>query len=366
MGFSDLLQIAIKHIKGRWAVMVAFALAISAFCLSFAGAVLLSVSEEKSAPFALVAVTQSQGGITDAMLTEIGKIADVENATPVFSIPVQMSMGEYMAQLTLTGIKPAYLENHEGLPDAGVMPYILLNEAACKLFLKEDEVFRASAEAPKIDWLHTKVTLSTGEGSTPVTAKVNGLLSGERDDEPAAYISLNAAKALLRTFGQPTLTQTAYIRIKNIGYAESVIHALNGLGLVADNADTELQAKWDSRQQEMTYLFILGAFALLCAAAVLFAWQRISRAAQQTSYDMLFWLGMKQRDILRVFLLQSALLSAVGAGLGLLFAVILPLFLSQSLIGLSIFMLPIPIPVILFCFVLSMAINLPFALKQGR
>lgn len=357
MRVSDLIHISIKNIKGKWAVLVALGMAISAFCLCYAGTAFMTVQQEKSMPFELIASTENTTGITDTMLAEISKIVDVEDATPVITIPVQMNMGEYVAELTLTGVNPSYLEN-SNLPENSVMPYIVLNEAACKLFSKDKEK-TVTTEAPKIDWLNTKAILTIGEESAGITAKVCGILESEKDDEPTAYISINAAKSLLKTSGQTAVYTTAYVRIANIGRAESVNNALGALQLTATNADAELQARWDLWSKEMNYLFVMGAFGLLCSVVLLSAWRRISADEQENAYAMLHWLGMKKKDIARIFALQSTLLSLIGVSIGALITVTLPSFLPQELKSFSVFMLPIPIIIIVAGAALCLGINIP-------
>lgn len=356
MRVSDLLKISIHNIKGKWAAMIALGMAISMFCLCFAGAVFMTVQREKSMPFELIVSTENSAGITDTMLAEISKITDVKDATPVITLPVQINMGEYSAELTLTGVNPSYLKN-SNLPDNSVMPYIVLNEAACKLFSKGDE--RTYAVVPHIDWLNTKAIVIRGEGNAGVTAKVCGVPENEKDDEPIAYISLSAAKALLKTSGQPTVYTTAYVSITNRGRAESVSGALSALQLTADNADANLQATWDGEEKEMTYLIVLGAFCLLCTAVLLSAWRRISAHEQNDASAMLQWLGMKKKDVSRIFALQSTLLSLIGMSIGALAAIVLPSFLPQELKELSVFMLPIPITIVIADAVLCLGINIP-------
>jgi ABC-type lipoprotein release transport system permease subunit len=291
----------------------------------------VSIQQERSTPFELIVTTESGAGVTDATLAEISKIAGVKGATPILQIPVQINMGEYRAELTLTGIQPTYVPQ-SGLPEESVMPYIVLNEAACKLFSKDSEATDETTEAPKIDWLTIKATILTGEESLPVPSKVFGVMESEKDDEPVAYISLNTAKALLKISDQTTICRAAYVRIENIRRAESVSRALGVLRLTVVNADTELQAKWDTETKEMAYLIVVGSFCLVCSAVLLAAWRRILLDEQKDAYAMLHWLGMKKKDIARIFAIQSTLLSLIGVGIGTLTAIILPSFLPQEIL----------------------------------
>ncbi len=332
MRLSDTWKISIRGIRGKWAALVALGMAVSAFCLCCAGAVFVSVRREKSAPFALIVSSESGTEITGATLADILEVTDVEDATPVLQIPVQITMGEYRAELTLTGIRPSYLEDQSGLPEESIMPYIVLNEAACKMFSTKT-TSRKSDSAPEIDWFNTKAIISIGGESAPITSKVCGILESQSDDAPAAYISLGAARSLLKASGQPLVSETAYVRIRNIGCAASVSRELGALRLTAGNADMELQARWDAQTKEMSYLIALGALGLIFLTAFLSAWRRLSLYEQQNSYAMLHWIGMRKKEIARIFSFQMALLTLIGIGVGILIALLLPSFLSQELMG---------------------------------
>lgn len=338
MRFSDLLKISLKSIRGKWPVFIAFGIGISVFCLYFAGTVFLTVRQEKSEPFELIVSNESSMGITDTVLAEILETPNVMNATPVVQIPVRLNIGGYNAELTLTGIDPSYLDIQSGLPVESVMPYILLNEAACKLFSTDNEI-RSTAEAPKIDWLDTKVDITMGEDGAAIISKIFGVLASEKNDEPVAYISLNSAKRLLKASGQTTTYRQAYVRIKDIGCAESVGRALGVLQLTDNNVNAELQTKWDIETIEMTYLIVIGAFSLICSAVLLVAWRRIIFHEQQEAYTMLHWLGIKQKDITKLLTMQAVLAALIGVCVGFIVALTLPSFLPQDLRGISIFML---------------------------
>lgn len=316
MRFSDLLQIAIKNIKGRWAIFVTFGIVISTFCLCHAGMVFVYIQQEKSASFELIVSTESSEGITETVLAEISKVADVKDTTPVIQIPVQMEIGEYRASLTLTGIKPSYLSNRSVMPEESVMPYIVLNEASCKLFSKNNEE-AATSVPPQIDWMNTKATIFMDEGNIPVISKICCILANKEDKEPAAYISLDVAKSLLKANEQLAIYQSAFVRIKNIGCAKNVIKTVDALQLTATNADIELQAKWDSETKEMLYLIVLGVFNLLYSVILLFAWRIMVTNEQQNTYAMLHWIGIKTKNIAEIFTLQIILITLIGISIGI-------------------------------------------------
>jgi hypothetical protein len=466
----DLLRIAAKNLKGRWMILPALGMAISIFCLCFAGAVLVTVQQEKSKPYELAVSDSGNAGITDSTVAQIDKLPNVTAATALLQVSASVKTGIYSAQLTLTGIDPSYLNTSLSkggvFPQSGDMPYIVLNAAAEKQFSKNQSMnsqagggvdagsgnatsggaknqtdvgtdtgnanagtgtdtdpdsaagsdpgaqtnigtdsgsagttadtgsenalgsdfgnqtgtstqndagsdlnidadsssdVNADTEvesgddtnAPKIDWLNVSYTLQTGASGQQIPVKVCGLIAGsDKGQEPAAYISLSAAKNLLQQSGQSTNYTGAKVRVKNIGYADSVSQAISELGLTVTNSNASLQSKWDNESKEMTYLIILGAFCLLCSSVLITVWRKISIQEQKRSWEALRWLGMKEKTIDVLFLIQAVIVSLIGTVVGIIVALSLPSFLPTALKGSSIYTLPIPFGVILISIVI--------------
>ena len=352
MRIFDLIKIAARNLKGRWAVLPAAGIAVSVFCLCFAGAVLTAVQEEKSLPYELN-IAPGDSGLSDGVIAEISEVPDVTAVTPVLLVPVSIKTDEYSAQLTLTGISAAYLngEFREGgaFPQQSIMPYLVLNEAACKTFSNNpndnpnDMDIGTETEAPEIDWLNTEYSMQAGEGLRPVITKVSGILADEEEQqEPFSYISVSSAKGLLQQSGQGTDYAEAKARIKNIGCAKSVSNAITGLGLSVVNYNEELQAQWDAEMGETTYLIIIGIFCMLCSLVLMAAWRRISISEHKEAYLALLWVGIKSKDIGRLFVMQAGMICLTGVVIGVLVGMSLPSFLSQEPNGTSVFTLPVP------------------------
>jgi hypothetical protein len=228
--------------------------------LCFAGTVLTTVEQEKSLPYELVLPAESANRLSESTLSKISQLPDVIAVTPLLQISAHIKTGEYSVQLILTGIDSSYLngvfKEGEGFPESSVMPYIVLNESACKQFSNKNSEtgpqMDASADissntlkssgtdadsksssssntstntgsnqstdsngnsgmnpddntatgkdtdAPKIDWLNAGFSLRSGESGRWIVSKICGILaSDDKEKEPAAYISLTVAKDLL-------------------------------------------------------------------------------------------------------------------------------------------------------------------------
>jgi hypothetical protein len=360
--------LAIKHLKGSWAILPALGFAIAAFCLCFAGAILATVQGEKAQPYELAVAAQESKSLTDNDVAEISKLEDVTAATGILEVPAKITAGEYTAELTLTGMDSSYINGTFSVgstyPADTVMPYIVLNEAACKAFSIDSSAGSGDAtvsEAPEIGWLSVSFTVQLGEGMKPVTAKVCGLLTAadDEDEEPAAYISLSSAKELLEQGGQSAGYASLRARVTNIGRAKSVSKGIAELGLSVTNSTDELQAGWDADAKELTYLLVIGGFGLICASFLLAAWRALSLCRQKDEWEALRYLGIKERDIRKLFAIQAEMLSLFGIIIGILLALVLPSFLSTGEAMDSIFMLPIPFIIIIGSAVICIAVGLP-------
>ena len=368
MKISDLLRLAVKNLKGRWVALPIMGFAIAAFCLCFAGAILTTVQEEKAQAYELV-LSSASTELSDSAVTEISQIEDVTAATAVLEVPVTITAGECTEELTLTGIDPEYLEADfaQGgiFPDDSVMPYIVLNDAASKLFTDEE------GEAYDIDTLNGNFFVQMGEEAKAVTSKVCGILSEDEDaDEeevPKAYVSLTVAKELLRQSGQGTDYITAYVRVTNIGCAASISKEIQTLGFSITNSTEELQAEWDDDMREMAYLVVISVFCLICTTVLMAAWRKISLFEQKEAYVALRWIGMREKEIRRLFIIQSVMISLLGIIIGTIISVSLPSFLSTELQGTSMFMLSVPFWIAVLSAVVCVISGLiPFICNQTK
>jgi hypothetical protein len=359
MRTSDLFHLAVKTLKGRWAVLPAAGFAIAAFCLCFAGAILSSVQEEKAQPYEIVVSAQEDKVLTDSDVAELSKIEDVLAATAILEAPVIVGSGDSSAALTLTGMDSAFIKGdyEEGgaYPPDTVMPYIVLNEAARKAF-SDGSSDASVTDAPKIDWLGASFWVQSGEGMKPVTAKVCGILAkDEEEEEPAAYISIKSAKALMKQSGSSTGYGSLRVRVTDIGHTDSVAKAIAVLGLMPLDSTKDLQTVWDMETMEMTYLLVLGGFCLICAATLAAVHRSALLWQDKKALEALFWLGMNNRDVSRLFTLHALVISVVGAAIGVLVSLALPSFLAAEMEENSVFLLSPPLISVLASLVICLA-----------
>ena len=335
--------------------------AISMFCLCFAGTVLTTVQEEKAFSYELEVIS-SAVKISDNTIAELSAIPNVTAATPVLQIPVSIQAGKYTAQLTLTGIDAAYLNETfaQGgvFPNSSVMPYIVLNKPACRMFTDGTTIETENdPDEPAIDWLSAAISVQTSE--KPIVSKVVGILA--RDDEgqePAAYISIASAKALLQTVVQSTDYIGARVRIKNVGYLELVSRDITKLKLSVSDSNKDVQTKWDMELKEMTYLILIGVACLMSASAIMIGRIKISQLEQDEALAALRWIGMREKEIARIFTIQAILIALSGIAVGSIVSLLVPLFISPEMRSTTIFALGIPFHVLASCAAICMTASI--------
>ena len=345
----DIGRMALKRC-GRWMIAPLALIVIAAVCLCYAGAIGVSVGTEKQMPCELTVTGSADGEITDQALADIAQIPDVTAVTAVLPVQVILKTGRYAADVTLLGVDGRYLQKESAagavFPDTSVMPYIVLNDAAEKLFIEpKDPPSPADTDyVPDIDWLHTDIALYAGDDTEPVTSKVCGILTGYSDAlDAAGYISIATAKVLMKNHDIPMDHPYALVRAKDMGAAKDVTRKVRSLGYAAEDADPELQAKWDGQAKEMTYLLWMGGICLIWAALLIAAVLGTGIAGQRNELIMLRWMGMGEPMIRRMYIWQSAMIGIAGAVLGILVSyIIIPAFIPLKQRAISIFALPLP------------------------
>lgn len=368
---SDLVRLAWKTLKGRWAVLPVISLAIASFCLCFAGTILVSVQHKKMQPYEIVVTGQTDKILKDSDVAVLSEIEDVTAISAIIELPVTLTTGNKSIELVLTGMNNGYINGTytqgNAFPANTVMPYIVLNQAACTTFTNIDN--SSMAENQDVNWLSTAFTVQLEEGNKPITARICGILADYEGggQEPAAYISLSAAKELQQLDQQKAGYNFIYVRLKNIGCADSVSKTISELGLIVNNSTDSLQIDWGADIKEMTYLLVIGSLCITFASILQTAWMKLSRHKQDDAWNALLYFGMREQELQALFIIQAVFISFLGIGAGVLTALSLPSFLSVEWGQDSTFLLPIPLTVIVVTtFICLGAGLLPFFKRHIR
>ena len=206
---------------------------------------------EKHTPFELISSTDG----TTIDLNTLSQIAGVERVSPILQINCQLTYGEKDASNQIDAVYASYLNVH--LTDGSIftdntnMPYLVLNEAATKLFAEKDD-------EPGIA-VQEELLLKSGDVETK--AQVCGIYQDD-SEIPHIYMSYEVAHKL---FGaQFTGTNVAFL-LTNKGAVEEVSAKLRKQNFsVGANTDTSLA--WNLLEQQTWQTFLVSAVFVVCSA----------------------------------------------------------------------------------------------------
>lgn len=209
---------------------------------------------EKHTPFELIGSTDS---ITIDLNT-LSQISGVERVSPILQINCQLTYGEKDANNPINAVYASYLNVHltDGtlFTDNTNMPYLVLNEAATKLFSEKDDTHGIGVQE--------ELLLKSGDVET--TAQICGIY---RDDSetPHIYMSYEVARKLFEP--QFTGTNIAFL-LTNKGKAEKVNATLQKQKFsVSINTDTSLA--WNLLEQQTWQTFLVSAVFVVCSAILI-------------------------------------------------------------------------------------------------
>lgn len=228
----------------------------------------LAVAGQKALSCRLVASVSQMDAV---LLMQVEKIEGVTGVTEVLEVPGTFQVGkEARAEFTLYGLSPDFLEGRftkgGAFPESSVMPYVVLNGAAAASATDaEGRSLLGKDQQP--DWFQENVEILAGEKA--VRVKICGQMQGEEGETPAGYISLSAAKDLLRESGAQPESQTLWIRLDNMGRMESVKKELERQGIFAANADETAGIAWEQQEKESAAYLAAGVLALLSGSVLL-------------------------------------------------------------------------------------------------
>lgn len=209
---------------------------------------------EKHTPFELIGSTDG----TTIDLNALSQISGVERVSPILQINCQLTYGEKDASNQIDAVYASYLNVH--LTDGSIftdntnMPYLVLNEAATKLFAEKDD-------EPGIA-VQEELLLKSGDVETK--AQVCGIYQDD-SEIPHIYMSYEVAHKL---FGaQFTGTNVAFL-LTNKGAVEEVSTKLRKQNFsVSDNTDTSLA--WNLLEQQTWQTFLVSAVFVVCSAILI-------------------------------------------------------------------------------------------------
>lgn len=244
---------------------------------------------EKHTPFELI------GSTDDATidLNTLSQIADVERVSPILQVSCQLTYGEKDASNQIDAVYASYLNVH--LTDGTLftnntnMPYLVLNEAATKLFTEKDN-------EPGIA-VQEELLLKSGDVETK--AQVCGIYQDE-SETPHIYMSYEVAHKL---FGVQFMGTKVVFLLTNKGTVEGVSAKLRKQNFSV-NANTDTRLAWDLLERQTWQTFLVSAVLVACSAILTRENLLQERFSSKAEWEILLTNGMSVKKIEQMLLVR--------------------------------------------------------------
>ena len=244
---------------------------------------------EKDTPFELIGSTDG----TTIDLNTLSQISGVERVSPILQVNCQLTYGEKDASNQIDAVYASYLNVH--LTDGTLftnntnMPYLVLNEAATKLFTEKDN-------EPGIA-VQEELLLKSGDVETK--AQVCGIYQDE-SETPHIYMSYEVAHKLFGT--QFTGTNVAFL-LTNKGAVEEVSAKLRKQNFSV-NANTDTRLAWDLLERQTWQTFLVSAVLVACSAILTRENLLQERFSSKAEWEILLTNGMSVKKIEQMLLVR--------------------------------------------------------------
>lgn len=244
---------------------------------------------EKHTPFELIGSTDG----TTIDLNALSQISGVERVSPILQINCQLTYGEKDASNQIDAVYASYLNVH--LTDGSIftdntnMPYLVLNEAATKLFAEKDD-------EPGIA-VQEELLLKSGDVETK--AQVCGIYQDE-SETPHIYMSYDVAHKL---FGVQFMGTKVVFLLTNKGTVEGVSAKLRKQNFSV-NANTDTRLAWDLLERQTWQTFLVSAVLVACSAILTRENLLQERFSSKAEWEILLTNGMSVKKIEQMLLVR--------------------------------------------------------------
>lgn len=262
---------------------------------------------EKRTPFELIGFTDSTG----ISLDTLSQITGVERVSPILLIDCQLTNGEKAANCQIDAVYRSYL--NVNLTDGALftdntnMPYLVLNEAATKLFSEKNNDSKIG--------IQEEILLKSGDIATK--AQVCGIYL-DNSEIPHIYMSYEVARKL---FGAQFTETSVALLLTNKGNVEEVSAALRKQKLsVSTNTDTSLA--WKLLEQQTCQTFMVSTVLVVCSAILTREKIIQEKQCSRGELECLLMAGITNRSINSIIPLRIAVCEVICIVLCIIVAIL--------------------------------------------
>ena len=212
----------------------------------------------------------------------------------------QLTYGEKTASCQIDAVYSAYLNVNltDGalFTDSTNMPYLVLNEAAAKLFSEK------GSDLPMA--VQEEILLKSGDVETK--AQICGIYQDE-SETPQIYMGYEVARKL---FGTQFTGTTIALRLVNKGVVEEAAASLRKQRLSA-SVDTDTSLAWNLLERQTWQTFLVSAVFVACSAIL--TREKLLQERQSTSgeWETLLMAGLTIYDVKKIIPLRILIMDAM-------------------------------------------------------
>lgn len=288
----NICKIAFKTIP-RCGISTLFLLCIGLYCLFLAGKTFQQIQIENHTPYVLSAITDSDNLELDTLL----EIEDVEKISPVLNLDASLLVNEYKLDCEIVAVYNSFLSLRltKGTiyPNSSNMPCLVLNKAAAKGFLYEQQVLEVS--------IADSIVIETN--GTERKAVVCGIFD-DNNENPTVYMSYEVA---LKEYGTGSQNKLLFL-LKNWRAAKRIVPLLKTQNIYS-NVDSMVVLYGELLQKECIQISCLSISIIACCIVLIKEKRKMEIHTNKNEVRALLASGMTERNIkylywVRIILIQ--------------------------------------------------------------
>jgi len=253
-----------------------------------------------------LAVRGSRAGFDESLYPRLAKLPEVAVASPVLEVEARLPGRR----------EPLKILGLDLFRAARIQPFLAAGEGGDRLdFLRPDRIFLSAAASESLG-LKKGDALSVQVGLRVLSLQVAGVL-GEARRQRFAIIDIGAAQAI---FLRPGLLNRIDLRLRPGADPERLAGRLRAEmppGILVERPDADLERSGALSRAYRVNLNVLALVALFTGGLLVFSAQVLAVVRRRPQLALLRVLGMTQRALVAMLLVEAAVIGAAGALAGI-------------------------------------------------
>jgi len=249
-----------------------------------------------------LAVRGSRAGFDESLYPRLAKLPEVAVASPVLEVEARLPGRR----------EPLKILGLDLFRAARIQPFLAAGEGGDRLdFLRPDRIFLSAAASESLG-LKKGDALSVQVGLRVLSLQVAGVL-GEARRQRFAIIDIGAAQAI---FLRPGLLNRIDLRLRPGADPERLAGRLRAEmppGILVERPDADLERSGALSRAYRVNLNVLALVALFTGGLLVFSAQVLAVVRRRPQLALLRVLGMTQRALIAMLLVEAAVIGAAGA-----------------------------------------------------